>query len=145
MRKIVLLGLAVSLFLLAACGPTEEELAEIEKTKIFISLDYPDEISLDQGFRVKATITNDLTLPITLSSMSFPFADFKFGQDVEISTNIEIPAGATRAVEYNAERNMEASLGSGLVSSMIQFEIRVNDPKGIRAFDKREELVIDTI
>jgi len=145
MRKIALLGLVVSLFLLASCGPTEDELIEIEKTKIFISLDYPDEISSDQGFRVKATISNDLTLPITLSSMSFPFADFKFNQDVEISTNVEIPAGGTRSVEYNVERNMEAFFGSGLVSSMIQFDIRVNDPKGVRDFSKREELVIDVI
>jgi len=145
MRKIALLGLVVSLFLLASCGPTEDELIEIEKTKIFISLDYPDEISSDQGFRVKATISNDLTLPITLSSMSFPFADFKFNQDVEISTNVEIPAGATRSVEYNVERNMEAFFGSGLVSSMIQFDVRVNDPKGVRDFSKREELVIDVI
>lgn len=145
MRKIALLGLVIFLFLLVSCGPTEDELIEIEKIKIFISLDYPDEISSDQGFRVKATISNELEFPITLSSMSFPFADFKFNQDVEISTNVEIPAGGTRSVEYNVERNMEAFFGSGLVSSMIQFDIRVNDPKGVRDFSKREELVIDVI
>ena len=145
MRKIALLGLVIFLFLLVSCGPTEDELIEIEKTKIFISLDYPDEISSDHGFMVKATINNDLELPITLSSMSFPFSDFKFNQDVEISTNVEIPAGATRSVEYNVERNMEAFFGSGLVSSMIQFDVRVNDPKGVRDFSKREELVIDVI
>ena len=145
MRKIALLGLVIFLFLLVSCGPAEDELIEIEKTKIFISLDYPDEISSDQGFMVKATISNDLEFPITLSSMSFPFSDFKFNQDVEISTNVEIPAGATRSVEYNVERNMEAFFGSGLVSSMIQFDVRVNDPKGVRDFSKREELVIDVI
>ena len=145
MRKITLLGLVIFLFLLVSCGPTEDELIEIEKTKIFISLDYPDEISSDHGFMVKATINNDLELPITLSSMSFPFSDFKFNQDVEISTNVEISAGATRSVEYNVERNMEAFFGSGLVSSMIQFDVRVNDPKGVRDFSKREELVIDII
>ena len=145
MRKIALLGLVIFLFLLVSCGPTEDELIEIEKTKIFISLDYPDEISSDHGFMVKATISNDLEFPITLSSMSFPFSDFKFNQDVEISTNVEISAGATRSVEYNVERNMEAFFGSGLVSSMIQFDVRVNDPKGVRDFSKREELVIDVI
>ena len=143
MRKIALLGLVIFLVLLVSCGPAEDELIEIEKTKIFISLDYPDEISSDQGFRFKATISNELEFPITLSSMSFPFADFKFNQDVEISTNVDIPAGATRSVEYNVERNMEAFFGSGLVSSMIQFDVRVNDPKGARDFSKREELVID--
>lgn len=160
MRKIALLGLAVSLFLLASCGPTEEELIESEKTKIFISLGYPKEISEGDEFDVKISISNELKFPITLSSMGFPFLDFKFSSDAGCgegsvrvendcyaaensidSLSVDIGPMETRVFEFDITG--DNLFGGGIISSMMKFDLRVNDPKGSRDFSKGEDIIVE--
>lgn len=152
-RKIaIILGLLGVLFLLAACGKTQtKELvsqpsAEPEKSKIVFRLDYPEQVSSDEEFSVKIFITNEFAFPVTLSSITFPFSDFKFdGRDFVTNPNADILMNETKVLEYMIQKNMEDNLGSGKISSLMQFDIKINDPAGSRELSKREDFVLEFI
>jgi len=156
-EAILVSGLLLALFLLTACKTTEQELdepqplvemdelAELEKSNIVIKLEHPEQVSKDEEFSVKVSITNQNKFPVTLSSISFPFSDFKFDDGFETNPNVDIQVNETKALEQNVIRNMEANLGSGLISSLMQFDLRVNDPKGSRDLSKREDFIIEFI
>ena len=165
MRKIVLLGQIIALFLLVSCVPTEEELREkmeMEKSKIFVVLNYPDKISPDQVFKLKISLTNELEFPVTMYTMGFPFLDFKFSEDAsctEGSVRVENDCYAAENsinllsldIEPMEKKVFEFDIvsdnlfGGGVISSLIRFDLKVNDPKGIRDLRKGQDIIVDLI
>ena len=157
-REIALISsLLLALFLLTACKTTEQklaepqpsvemdELAELEKSNIAIKLEHPEQVPKDGEFSVMITVTNNLDFPVTLSLITLPFSDFKFDDGFETNPNVNVAQQETRVLEYMVKRNMEADLGSGLINSLMQFDLRINDPAGSRDVSKREEFIIEFI
>ena len=158
MRMIALILGLVVLFLLVACGKgqTEEsepqtseavpELSVADESKIAIELDHPESISSDEEFSVKITMTNEFGFPVTLSSIRFPFSDFKFdGKGFVTNPDVNMQPQEAKVLEYSIKRNMEANLGSGLISSLIEFNLKIKDPEGVIDFSKREDFVLEFI
>ena len=165
MRKIVLLGFIIALFLLVSCVPTEEELREkmeMEKSKIFVVLNYPDKISPDQVFKLEISLTNELEFPVTMYTLGFPFLDFKFSEDAsctEGSVRVENDCYAAENsinllsldIEPMEKKVFEFDIvsdnlfGGGVISSLIRFDLKVNDPKGIRDLRKGQDIIVDLI
>ena len=156
MRKIVLLGQIIALFLLVSCVPTEEELREkmeMEKSKIFVVLNYPDKISPDQVFKLKISLTNELEFPVTMYTMGFPFLDFKFSEDASCTEGSVRVENDCYAAENSINllsldiKPMESDnlFGGGVISSLIRFDLKVNDPKGIRDLRKGQDIIVDLI
>jgi len=145
-------GLLIALFLLTACNTTEQELdepqplVEPEMLKVDFSLEHPAQVSLDEVFDVKVTVTNNLDFPVTLSSITFPFSDFKF-VDEGFATNpdVNIAQQEVKVLEYKIQKNLEDDLGDGKMVSLMQFDLEVDDPAGSRDVSKREDFVIEFI
>ena len=165
MRKIVLLGQIIALFLLVSCVPTEEELREkmeMEKSKIFVVLNYPDKISPDQVFKLEISLTNELEFPVTMYTLGFPFLDFKFSEDASCTEGHVMVENDCYAAENSIYllsldiKPMEKKVfefdivsdnlfGGGVISSLIRFDLKVNDPKGIRDLRKGQDIIVDLI
>ena len=140
------------LFLLTACNIQEEELNKSSDdfylSNIFFELEYPEEVALNEEFSVKVYMTNNLMFPVTLSSVSLPFSDFKFAGEKDefvIYPNAEVLAEETKVFEYKMKRNME-SFGSGIISSLLQFELSIEDPEyGSKDLRRNENFVLTFI
>ena len=155
-REIVLISGLVALLLLVACGKTQAEEPEaqlpelapqpLDESNIVIGLENPETISSDEEFSVKISLTNKFEVPVALSSIRFPFSDFKFdGKDFATNPNADIPASETKVLEYMVQKNLEDNLGNGKMSSLMQFDLKVNDPSGVMDLSKREKFVIEFI
>ena len=144
-REIVFVLSLLALFLLTACKSTEQEATEkqvaLDESKIVIKLEHPEEVSSDEEFSVKISITNSFDVPATLSSVTFPFSDFKFNGDFVIYPNAIISPQETNIMEYNVKRNMEANLGSELISSLMQFDFKIEGSD----LSKNEDFVLEFI
>ena len=158
MRKAHLIAiLLMALVLINACKIlkqnkiSEQELQDFYQSHISFKLEHPQQLKSDEELSIKFYVTNGLEFPVTLSSITFPFADFQFVNEKDerafaVSTSYSIAANAASAVEYKAKKNMEADLGRGFISSLIQFNFQINDPKyGNRTLRRNENFVLTFI
>ncbi len=136
--------------LLAACKLTEEELKESYKSSILIKLEAPEEIASDEEFNIRFEVTNNLAFPITLSSLDFQFSDLEFLTEGTASSRIYPDASIlpeeTRVFEQRAVRNSEASLGSGIITSLVGLNLGVEDPKyGYKEIAIRKDFAFEVV
>ena len=154
MRLIAFILILSIVLLLTACNTQEKEINvptdDFYLTNVMFRLEYPEEILPDEEFSVKVYVsrTNE-TFSAALSSITFPFSDFKFADGKEsfvVYPNINILHEETKVLEYKIKRNMEANLGSGMISSLMQFELHIEDPEyGSRDLIIREDFVLEFI
>lgn len=151
MRKIAfVISILVMALLLNACRPTEEKLENFYKSRISFGLEHPQQVTSAEEFSIKVYAANNLTFPVTLSSMAFSFSDFYFVDEkgeklFAVNPNSVILPNSSNTFEYKAKKNMEADLGSGVITSLMQFDLQINDPKyGAKDLRMTEDFVLES-